>query len=153
VQRGRCKRFPTHQVETEVADVGASLVVDHHVVQVAGRVPAQVGVGDQAAVGLAAQDPAVAHRDHQQPPVGQPAEAGRLLLNRRLEPEVGAVCADRVDLGGVEVGEPEPPLVPAGRLGEFESVEHGGDLGRHRSMVGPYRLESKVRPAARRRRP
>jgi hypothetical protein len=137
VQRGRLDRVAGHQVEAEVADVRAALGVDRHVVEVAGGVPAQIGVGDQGAVGLAAQDPAVAHRDDEQPAVGQPAEPGRLLLHGRLEAQIGAVRAGRHDPGRIEVGEPEPLLVPAGRLGEGEAVEHGGDLVRHRPMMCP----------------
>src|SRR5574340_322102 len=76
--RGPERRAP-HQVEAEVAHPGAALRVHDHVVEVAAGVRRQVGVRRQGAVGLAAQQLAVAHRDDQQAAIGQPAGARRQI--------------------------------------------------------------------------
>jgi hypothetical protein len=73
--RRRSRRGPVVEVEAEVADVGAALPVDDHVVAVEGGHAGQVGVVDQPAARLEAQQLAVGHRDHEQPAVGQPAQA------------------------------------------------------------------------------
>ncbi|MCY1558133.1 hypothetical protein D9M68_950410 [compost metagenome] len=55
------RRTAAHQVEAEVADIGAALGIDHHVVEVSERHRREVGVGGEVAVGFLSQDPAVTH--------------------------------------------------------------------------------------------
>ena len=74
-ERGRLRLAAAHQVEAEVARVGAALAVDDHVVEVAGGELGDVGVLGDGAVGGAAQHAPVLHRDDEQVAVGQPAEA------------------------------------------------------------------------------
>src|SRR5215470_451531 len=50
-----------HQVEAEIADVGASSRVHHHLIRVPADMAGQVCVHDQLAARLAAQQLAVAH--------------------------------------------------------------------------------------------
>ncbi len=61
--------LPGHEVEAEVADVGAPHLVDDHVVERVGGQVAEVGMLDDGAVGLAAQDPPVLHGHDEQAPV------------------------------------------------------------------------------------
>ncbi len=65
-------------IEPEVADPGAPVGADHHVVAVAMGEPGEIGVEGEAA-GIEPQQLAIEHRDHQQAPVGQPAQPGRLV--------------------------------------------------------------------------
>ena len=74
-QRGRRRVGAGHQVEAEVADVGAAGGVDDHVVEVPAAVLADVGVLGDGAVRRPAQDPVVAHRDDEQRAVRHPARA------------------------------------------------------------------------------
>ena len=81
IRPGRRRVGEVHQVEAEVADVGAAQLVDHEVVEVAAAVLGQVGVDGHLAVRRAAQQRVVEHRDDEQRAVGQPAEPGRLALD------------------------------------------------------------------------
>jgi hypothetical protein len=116
-------RVAGHEVEAEVADVGAAPVVDDHVVEVLGDEPRQVGVLDQRPVVLAAQDAVVTHRDDEHPPVGEEAEAGGLPGDLRHH-LVAAAGLDRDDPLGVEVRDPQPALVPARALQVRPPVGH-----------------------------
>ena len=66
------------QVEPEVADVGPAAGVDQHVVGVERGDVEQVRVQREHPVRLQPAHGAVLHRHHEQPAVGQPAEARRL---------------------------------------------------------------------------
>ena len=102
------------EVEAEVADVGAALGVDHHVVAVERGEPAQLGVGGERAVGLPPQEPAVGHGDHEQAPVGQPPQARRLPGHLDL---VNTGCAHFTGTPKITVnGGPLPPEVLMGLM-------------------------------------
>ena len=118
---GRPRRLARHHVEAEVADVGPPLVVDDHVVAVAGRQLFEARELDQVAAAgvLLAEQAAVAHRHGQQAPVRRPAQARGAAgdLGDRLH---AAVQVDREDRAQGLVREPEPALVPARGLGEAQ---------------------------------
>ena len=116
-----------HQVEAEVAGVGAALGVDEHVVQRAAAVLAQVGVGGDRPVDRAAQDPVVLHRDHQQRVVRQEAEPGRLVLDLD-DRGLGPVRVDRVDGVAVEIRRPPAAVVPARPLEEGPALDERAQL-------------------------
>ncbi len=118
---------PTHQIEAEVADVALPLGGDDHVIGVSGEQVVQVGVLDQAAVGLLPQDAAILHRDHEHAAVGQPAQAGGLTLDHTDLVDL-SVVVHLVDGLGVEIHEPELVVVPARSFG----VAHPGGNGAER---------------------
>ena len=71
-------------VEAEIADIGAALPIDDHVVDRAGRDPGQVGVERKLAVGVG-QQALAKHRQHDQPSVRQDADAaGRVVVEFRV---------------------------------------------------------------------
>ena len=117
-----------HQVEPEVAEPGAPLGVDHHVVGVAGHVVREVGVRDQRAVVLAPQELRIVLGDDQQASVGEPAEPRGLARDLRLDAQVAAVERDGVDLLEVEVGEEQPVVVPPRALREVQVLDDGPQL-------------------------
>jgi hypothetical protein len=120
------------EVESEVADVRIAVSVDHHVVAVPGRDRRQVGVLDQRTVTRAAHQLALGHEHDEERPVGHPAEPRRTVGEVAvLDPPV-TVGADRVDRPLMEVGVPQPSVVPARPLGEIDAVDqqfpcHGRD--------------------------
>src|SRR5215211_7651442 len=88
---------------------------------------AQVGVVDQGAVGLLAQQPALGPGNHQQPPVRQPVDRERNGGRHRGHHLGGAVEIDRQDLLRPPVGQPQPAIVPARRLADLQPGQQ--DLG------------------------
>ena len=140
-QGGRARRFAAHEVEAEVADVGVAVGGHDHVVGVPGAQLRQVGVLDQRPVRFLAQHPAILHRHHEHAPVGQPAEAGRLLVDHGDlldRPTISGDCVHRVR---VEVHEVQAPVMPA------RSLEIGESLGHHRDR--PRRRHVRVDPSSR----
>jgi hypothetical protein len=114
---GRRAAFP---VEAEVAHVGASLGVDHHVVAVAGGDRREVRVRVQR-LSVEAQELAVAHRDHQHVSIGQEAEAGR--LRGHLDDGLArTVVLERDHAVGVHVGEQQSSLMEARPFRKVQSV-------------------------------
>jgi hypothetical protein len=114
-------------IVAEVADVGAALAVHHHVVAGPGRQRGEIGVQSWRPV-LHPQQAAVEHGDDEQRAVRHPAEARGPLGD--LQHGLGAAARiDRDDPLGVEVREPEAPVVPAGSLGERQPVEQGLEHG------------------------
>jgi hypothetical protein len=99
-------------------DVDPAVAVDHDLVEVRAE-HAQIGVVDQRAVGLLAQQPALGPGDHQQPPVRQPVDRERDGGRRRGHHLGVAVEVDGQDLLGPPVGQPQPAVVPARRLADL----------------------------------
>ena len=131
-QRGLPHWRATLVVPAEVADVGAAMPVDHHVVRVERRDAGEIGMDGDAAAVDAEQLP-VGHRDDEHSPIGQPAEARR--LRRHVEdPLDAAVEPDGEYPVVVHVGDEEPAVVPARTFEEDEAV--GDDRGdeRHRGQ-------------------
>src|SRR6202034_1052400 len=112
---------PRVEVEAEVADVGVPGRAHHHVVGEPGRPGAEIAV-ELERVAPPTQHPVVEHRHHQEVPVGQPAESRGLPGVLDLTPAV-PLLVDREDAPGVEVGEPQASLVPAGGLTEVDAVD------------------------------
>src|SRR5256714_4435458 len=135
-QAGRLEVGTAHEVEAELADEDPAPGVDHHVVQKPAEVARQVGVTGQGAVGFAAQQAAVAHGDDQQAAVREPAEPRGLLGNLGLGPQVAAVLGRRVHAVGIEVGEPDPLVMPAGPFQVGHARDDGADLAAHSSSSG-----------------
>src|SRR5471030_3461788 len=110
-------------VEAEIADIGAALGVDDHVVAGTGGDRFQFRLDGELAAREAHQAP-VGHAHDQHGAVGPPAEAGRTARN--LDDDLGlAALVGRADLVDVEVGIPELALVPARALAEAEAVDEG----------------------------
>src|SRR6202790_3496720 len=87
------------------------------------------------AVGGAAEQSLVAHRRHQQGPVGQPAEAGRLALHGD-ELLLAAIRGHGEDGAAVEVRHPPAALPPARTFEVGAAFEQGGELSvRHARTV------------------
>ena len=105
-------------VEAEVTDISTALGVDRHVITMELRYPAQVGVHDESFV-LKPQHSSVKHGHDEQRAVWEPSKAARLArgLDLRLD---SSSEVHRLDGMVVEVGEPEPPLVPTWRLPESQ---------------------------------
>ena len=120
-QHGGPGRLAGHQVEAEVAHVGVAVAVDHHVVGQAAAVLGDVGVDRDRAVGRPPQHLLVAHRHHEQRPVGQPAEARGLGLDGQ-HLLGGAAGGDGEHRVAVEVGHPPAAVVPAWALEERAPV-------------------------------
>ncbi len=126
-QRRRLDRVAGHQVEAEVPGVGDARRGDDHVVDVAAGNTVQVGVLDELAGLLLAQDLAVPHRHHEHPPIGEPAEPGRLL--RDADDLLGVATGHhRHHAVRVEVGEVQPPVAPSRALRERHLVDHRRQL-------------------------
>ncbi len=137
----RCLIF---EIETEVAHV--SVPVDRHdhvVAEVRGNLR-QVGVHDRLASGRNGHDSLGGHRDVQKGAVRHPTEARGLVVDGELT--TFAVVTDRKDASPVEVGKPEPPVVPTRPLSEVDAgmdhsrFAHGrtlrDEVDQLRKMVG-----------------
>ena len=77
-------------------------------------------------VGLDAQHLLRLHRHHEQPAVGQPPQTARMIVDLEDDlPFTGTFAVDRDhrDAVLVEVGEPEPAVVPTGGIAEVETGE------------------------------
>ena len=94
----------------------------------------------QRSVGLAAQQSRVVLGDDQQPPVGQPAEPGRLAGYLRLDAQVASVVRDGEHLLEVEVGEEQPVVVPSRALREVQVLDDGPEFTCHLSDVTGRRV-------------
>src|SRR5205823_14886138 len=127
-----------HEVETELADEGTAVSVDHHVVEMPADVARQVRVTYQGAVGLAAQQAAVTHGDNQQAAVRQPAEPRGLPGDLGLGPDVTAVLSRRIHAAGIKIREPDPLGMPAGPFQIGHAGDDGADLAAHASSWGVY---------------
>ena len=138
-RRGR-RVAAAHEVEAEVAGVGAPLAVDDHVVEVPARERRDVGVLGDRAVGRAPQHAPVLHGHDQQVAVGQPPEARGLALDLEhgLLAAVGVVGEDRA---AVEVRGPPAAVVPA------RALEVGAALEQRRQ--GSFVMLSLLRPRRR----
>ena len=65
------------------------------------------------------------HGDHEQLARRQPPEAARLVVELHLDPPVAASGPNETHAVGVEVGHPEPAVVPAWALTEVQPLcEH-----------------------------
>jgi len=120
--RRRLRLLARVEVETEIADVGPAARVHDHVVGVEGEHGREVRVQRETAVRLAAQQLALPNRHHEETPVGQPAEARRLVVEgqHRLVP---TVSVERQHATGMHVGDPQLAVVPARILGEAQAGE------------------------------
>jgi hypothetical protein len=117
--RARLVGRPAHEVEARGVQVGVAPPVHHDVVPARGP---EIGVGDEGAVGLPAQQPPVRGRHDDQPPVRQPR--GTQWQGRHPGHHLGvAFEVDRDDLTGRPVGEVQPVAVPAWRLDQPPPVE------------------------------
>ena len=137
----RCLIF---EIETEVAHVGVPVDRhDHVVAEVRGNLR-QVGVHDRLASGRNGHDSLGGHRDVQKGAVGHPTEARGLVVDGEFT--TFAVVTDRKDALPVEVGKPEPFVVPTRPLSEVDAgMDHGGfahgrtlrdEVDQLRKMVG-----------------
>ena len=114
------------EVEAERADVGASAGVDGHVIELDALERAEVGDGGDGTAGETGEG-AIDHADEEERAVGRPSEASGLAgVVEHGGGGAGRVDAD--DLVGVDVGEEERGVVPAGAFGEGEVVEEGGGV-------------------------
>ena len=118
-QAGRELR--AREVEAGAADVRVAARVHHDVVPRRRREPGQVGVGDDRAVGLVAQQQALAPRHDEQAPVGEEVEAERQRGQARHDLGLAGVV-EREDLARSPVRQPQPAVVPARRLAHDEPV-------------------------------
>src|SRR5471032_1686752 len=110
-------------VEAEVADIGAALCVDDHVVAKTGGDRFQFRLDGELAIGEAHQA-LVGHAHDQHRAVGSPAKTGRTARN--LDDRLGlAALVGGVNLMDVEVRVPELALMPARALAEAQAVDEG----------------------------
>jgi len=80
-QAGRARRLPGSKVKAKVANVGAPLGVQHHVVAMKRRQRRQISHLCQN-VAIKPQQTPIRHRHQQQFPIGQPTQTGRLTRHR-----------------------------------------------------------------------
>ena len=119
-------------VEAEGADVGAAVGVDGHVVELHLLERAEVGDGGERAIARRRERMSLrsSMRTTSSAPSGvQPRPAGWCASSTTVC--AAAVGVDADDLVGVDVGEVEGAVVPAGAFGEGEVVEEdgGGTVG------------------------
>ena len=125
-QHGGARLLAGMAIEAEIADIGAALRVDHHVVAEPCREGAEFRLDRELAVGKAHQ-PSVGHAHDQHRAVGPPAQPGRPA--RHLDDRLGlAGFVDGADLVDVEVREIEPVVPPARALAEGKAVEQRFEL-------------------------
>jgi hypothetical protein len=125
----RAWRFAPPEVEAEVADERSAVCRDHHVVGVPVAQAGQIRV-DAELAGVEAEHAPVIHRDDEQRPVREPAEARR----HRLDADDllhAAFVVDGEDVPPEEVREPPAAVVPARALEEPAA----GEQGPHALMV------------------
>ena len=92
---------------------------------------------DQRTVRFLAEELAGFHRDHEQATVGQPTEAGGLVVRDFCDGGRVAVDGAPQHRVTVHVAEPECGVVPAGTFAERETLDQGA-----RCVCGHRRLRS-----------
>ena len=113
------------EIETEVTHVGVPGDRHDHVVAEVRSNLRQVSVHDRLASGRNGHDTLGRHRDVQKGAVRHPTETRGLVVDGEFT--TFAVVTDRKDALPVEVGKPEPFVVPTRPLSEVDAgMDHGG---------------------------
>ncbi|MCP1844358.1 hypothetical protein J2R78_007325 [Bradyrhizobium sp. USDA 4538] len=118
------------QVEAEIADIGASLPVDDHVVDRAGRDLGEIGIERQRSIGKP-QQPLPEHRQHDDVAIRQDAETTRRAVGQRSMLLQLARRADAQKRPRHAIDEPEPPAMPSRAFEIAAAVEDRSEASRH----------------------
>jgi hypothetical protein len=128
-ERGRPRRHARLEVVAKVADVGAAVHIDDHVVAVERGDATQIG-HDTEAGRIEPQQAAVGHRDDEQPPIGEPAEARRTSGN--FDDRLAATSEiHREHAVVVHVRDPQLPVPPARAFEKSESFSERSEPACH----------------------
>jgi hypothetical protein len=121
-------------IPAEMSDVRGTVGGDDHVVARPVGERCEIGMDGEITGGLEAHQRSLAHGDNQQPAIGEPPEARRLLdAHDRGALTAGGHARDAVI---PDIGEPEGAVTPAWAFGKDQSVEEGFDL-HGRETSGP----------------
>ena len=127
------------QIEAKVADVGAALAIDHHVVAQMRGVVRQIGMQRQPSIRPAPPHLPLAHGDEQQRTIGHPPQPRRLVIEFQFDPVI-ARHVHRTDGVAVEVAEPQPATrgigMPARPLAEVKPIGKLADRAAH-ALIPP----------------
>ena len=128
-------RAATPHVPAESADIRSAVGRDDHVVQREARQLAQVGVHRGVAPVEHVDDPSQ-HADHQHAAVGQPSEAGRVLvIGELVDHTPRTVGADLEHLVTPDVHHPQGVIAPTRALRHVDAVEDEADVHDERPGV------------------